>query len=205
MKYQFIEAHAETLDVIDLCGALEVERSAYYAWRKAGPSARKLEDEEIKAELSAIDQQSKGREGHRPYQYHLRDRGVQCGRDRTLRLMKELGISGIQQKGFKPIGTDSNHHYGYSPNLLKEHGTPSECDEVWVADTTYLKTVNGWMYLATVMDLFSRRLIGWSVSEHNDTALVLRALTAAVLTRGGGVRGIIHHSDRGSTYAGQAY
>ena len=205
MKYQFVESHREVFEVVDLCGALEVERSAYYAWRKAGPSTRKVEDEQIKGELRVIQKQSKGREGHRPCQHHLRDRGVHCGRDRTLRLMKELGISGTQQKGFKPIGTDSNHQYGYSPNLLKEHGTPAECDAAWVADTTYLKTSGGWMYLATVMDLFSRRIIGWSLSDRNDTALVLKALDAAVLTREDCVRGAIHHSDRGSTYASHAY
>lgn len=205
MKYQFIKAHSEAFDVIDLCRALEVKRSAFYAWRDAAPSARQLEDNEIKTELRAINKRSKGRQGHRPCQYHLLDRGVQCGRDRTLRLMKELGMSGVQQKGFKPVGTDSNHQYGYSPNLLKEHGNPVQCDEVWVADTTYLKTSGGWMYLATVMDLFSRRIVGWSMSDRNDTALVLKALDAAVLTRGGSLRGTIHHSDRGSTYASQDY
>jgi putative transposase len=205
VKYRLIDEHTEAFDVADLCGAFEVERSAYYAWRKAGPSARKQEDTEIKAEIKVIQKKSKGREGHRPCQHHLRDRGVQCGRDRTLRLMKELGISGTQQKGFKPVGTDSNHQYGYSPNLLKEHGKPAQCNEIWVTDTTYLKTAEGWMYLATVMDLFSRRIIGWSLSERNDTALVLKALNAAVLTRGGCVRGTIHHSDRGSTYASHAY
>ena len=205
MKYQFVEKHEKAFEVADLCRALELKRSAFYAWRQAAPSARKLEDEEIKSELSAIHKQSKGREGHRSCQHHLHDRGVQCGRDRTLRLMKELGISGTQQKGFKPVGTDSNHQYGYSPNLLKEHGKPTQCDEAWVTDTTYLKTARGWMYLATVMDLFSRRIIGWSLSYRNDTALVLKALDAAVLTRGDGVRGVIHHSDRGSTYASHAY
>lgn len=205
MKYRFIQAQESAFEVIDLCAAMEVKRSAFYAWKKATPSARKQEDEQIKAELRVVHQQSKGREGHRPCQHHLRDRGVQCGRDRTLRLMKELGISGTQQKGFKPVGTDSNHSYGYSPNLLKEHGKPTHCDEVWVTDTTYLKTSGRWMYLATVMDLFSRRIIGWSLSERNDTALILKALEAAVLTRGGSVRGAIHHSDRGSTYASHAY
>lgn len=205
MKYQTIKAHAESFDVAELCEALEVNRSAYYKWLQAEPSPRKREDEEIKVELRVIHRQSKGREGHRPCQHHLRDRGITCGRDRTLRLMNELGISGTQQKGFKPVGTDSNHRYGYSPNLLKAYGEPSGCDQVWVTDTTYLKTDVGWTYLATVMDRYSRRIIGWSLSERNDTALVLKALEAAILTRGRRARGTIHHSDRGSTYASDTY
>ncbi len=205
MKYRFIQDHTATFDVVCLCRALEIKRSAYYAWQKAGPSARKQEDEAIKDEIKAINEKSRGREGHRPFQHHLRDRGIHCGRDRTLRLMKELNMGGVQQKGFKPVVTDSNHQYGYSPNLLKELGFPTCCDEVWVTDTTYLATTESWMYLATVMDLFSRRIIGWSLSARNDTALVSEALNAAVLTRGGDVCGTIHHSDRGSTYASDAY
>ena len=117
--------------------------------------------------------------------------------------MKELGIEGIQKKGFKPLGTDSNHQFGYSPNLLKELGQPERCNQVWVSDTTYLRSEEGWCYLATVMDLYSRRIIGWSVSKQNDSSLVCEALRGAILTRGGKVSpGIMHHSDRGSTYAG---
>ncbi len=205
MKYQFVQGYRDAFDVMDLCDALEIERSAYYAWLNAGASVRQLEDETIKTEMALIRKQSKDREGHRPYQHHLRDRGVACGRDRTLRLMKELGINATQQQGFKPVVTDSDHQYGYSPNLLKKNGKPAQCDEVWVADTTYLKTTGGWMYLATVMDLFSRRIIGWSLSKRNNTVLILEALNTAVLTRGYSPKGAIHHSDRGSTYASYAY
>ena len=120
--------------------------------------------------------------------------------------MKELGIEGIQKKGFKPLGTNSRHGLGYAPNLLREMGHPTQCDEVWVSDTTYLRTETGWCYLATVMDLCSRRIVGWSVWKRKDTALVCEALRGAILTRGKrSLRGLIHHSDRGSTYAGHAY
>ena len=90
--------------------------------------------------------------------------------------MKELGIEGIHKKGFKPLGTNSRHGLGYAPNLLREMRHPTQCDEVWVSDTTYLRTEMGWCYLATVMDLSSRRIVGWSVSKRNDTALVCEAL-----------------------------
>ena len=119
--------------------------------------------------------------------------------------MRELGLSGEQSPRYRPLGTDSNHLFGYSPNLLKEYGVPTGLDEIWVADTTYLLTAAGWNYLGTVMDLCSRRVIGWSVSEHNDTDLVCAALRAAIGTRGQVCSGIIHHSDRGSTYASDEY
>ena len=106
---------------------------------------------------------------------------------------------------FKPIGTDSEHLFGYHPNLLKELGQPGHLDQVWVADTTYLLTDVGWCYLATVMDLCTRRIVGWSISTHNDAELVCTALENAALTRGSVRAGIVHHSDRGSTYASDRY
>ena len=149
--------------------------------------------------------QANGRYGYRPIYHHLKDEGIACGRDRTLRLMNEMSIAGIQKKRFKPLCTESNHEFGYSANLLKQTGKLTGMDEVWVADTTYLLTNQGWQYLATVMDLFSRRIIGWSISSSNNTELVSQALRAAVLTRGKLPEGTIHHSDRGSTYASHSY
>ena len=148
---------------------------------------------------------SKGRYGHRPIHAHLQEEGLDCGRDRALRLARELGIQGEQSPRYKPLGTDSAHDHGYSPNLLKANGKPESLDEVWVADTTYLKMEGRSMYLATVMDLFSRRILGWSVSASNDADLVCQALRSAAMTRGSPRAGIIHHSDRGSTYAGNKY
>ena len=119
--------------------------------------------------------------------------------------MSELGLKGDQSTRYRPVATDSKHLFGYSPNLLKELGQPTDLNQVWVADTTYLLTDAGWNYLATVMDLCSRRVIGWSISRKNDTALVCVALNNAVATRGHLRKGIIHHSDRGSTYASDPY
>ena len=119
--------------------------------------------------------------------------------------MKEMGMEGVQKKRFKPMTTDSNHLLGYSPNLLKAYGKPTNINQAWVADTTYLLTRKGWRYLATVMDLFSRRIIGWSISDKNDASLVCKALRAAIISRDALPRGIIAHSDRGSTYASDDY
>lgn len=206
MRFRFIESNKSAYPVDEMCESLEVSSSGYYAWKGRGPSERSRKDEGLKERIGELHKKSKRRYGYRPIYHHLLDEQLGCGRDRTLRLMNEMGIEGLQKKSFHPLGTDSRHSFGYSPNLLRELGAPDRCDQVWVADTTYLRTAEGWSYLATVMDLFSRRIIGWSVSDHNDATLCCKALQAAVLTRGGQLpEDLIHHSDRGSTYASYDY
>lgn len=214
MTYGFIGGHEGEYPVEEMCEVLEVSRSGYYGWKGREPSRREIEDERLKAAIVEVHGRSTGRYGHRPVHRHLRERGVECGRDRTLRLMGDLGLAGERSARYKPLGTDSAHDFGYSPNLLKrfdqESGKlvrwrPESPDQAWVADTTYLRIDGRWMYLATVMDLCSRRIVGWSLSRSNDSELVCRALLAASLARGGSLRGVIHHSDRGSTYACNAY
>ena len=206
MQYNFIKDNLSAFSVEEMCECFGLSRSGYYDWSKRSASARAIEDEKLKTLIKALHKKAKGRYGHRPIYEHLQDGQVGCGQDRTLRLMKQSGISGVQSKGFKAQSTDSNHQFGYSPNLLKQLGKPDRCDQVWVSDTTYLRTEAGWTYLATVMDLCSRRIIGWSVSSHNDSKLICHALQAAAMTRGGHIpSGLIHHSDRGSTYASYDY
>jgi putative transposase len=205
MKFEFVNENKDSYEIAEMCETLDVSTSGYYRWEKSEPSARQQEDQSLKEKILDIHTRAVGDYGHRPIYYHLLEDGISCGRDRTLRLMRELDISGRQSKGYKPQGTDSSHDFGYSPNLLKKLEGTSFCDQAWVADTTYLLTDNGWMYVATVMDRHSRRILGWSVSPRNDTALILEALKAAAMVRGASVAGIIHHSDRGSTYASYAY
>ena len=206
MQYKFIQNHGSEFRIDEMCECFDLSRGGYYSWRCRTPSERSKQDDVFKSRIGALYRHAKGRYGHRPIHSHLQDEALSCGRDRTLRLMQELGIAGVQRKGFKPLGTDSKHNFGYSANLLKQLGKPERADQVWVADTTYLRIEGGWCYLATVMDLFSRRIIGWSVSDRNDSKLVCQALQAAVLTRGGEIpEGLIHHSDRGSTYASYDY
>ncbi|MEM6717463.1 MAG: IS3 family transposase [Cyanobacteria bacterium P01_C01_bin.147] len=205
MKHGFIEEHREEFRLAEMCEVLEMSRGGYYARSGREPSERERADVVIKQHIESIFLKARGRYGYRPIWEHLKEEGIECGRDRTLRLMKELGIAGSQQSGFKPVGTESNHHFGYHANVLKELGTPEHPDQVWVSDTTYLPTVHGWRYLATVMDLYSRRVIGWKLSASNDAQLVTDALNNAIGTRGGNIEaGIIIHSDRGSTYASDA-
>lgn len=205
MKFKFIRDNESGFGIDEMCAALEVSRSGYYAWKEDRLSARRVADQAIKEAIKDVFEQSRGRYGYRPIYSHLQEDGFDCGRDRTLRLMRELDLKGSQTSRFKPLGTDSNHAFGYSPNLLKDREMPTTKDEVWVADTTYLRTKKGWQYLATVMDLGTRRIVGWSISGNNDSKLVCAALRAAVGVRGKLRTGIIHHSDRGSTYASDRY
>lgn len=204
-QYEFMRDHASEFTVGELCAALELSRSGYYRWANAQPSRRGQVDAVIKKRIESVYAQASGRYGYRPVYAHLNEEGITCGRDRTLRLMRELDLQAIQGPRFKPCGTQSNHLFGYSPNLLGELGQPAHRDQIWVADTTYLLTAAGWRYLATVMDLCTRWIVGWSISEHNDTDLVCVALENAVRARGGVRAGIVHHSDRGSTYASDRY
>ncbi len=206
MKYEFIDIHRAAFKVSEICECFDIKPSGYYAWKKREPSARSLADAAHAKRIEELHEASKKREGHRVIHDHLKDESIACGRDKTLRIMQDLGLAGIQKKSFKPQGTDSNHTLGYSPNLLKAQGMPQACDQVWVCDTTYLMTDNGWNYLATVMDLFSRRIIGWEVSECNDADLVRKALYKASQTRCGFLNeDLILHSDRGSTYASEKH
>lgn len=205
MKYEFIKDQRDSYKLADMCQALSVGRSSYHRWERAKPTERSKEDAFFKEQILRIHSRAKGEYGHRPIYHHLKDQDVNCGRDRTLRLMQELSIRAITNKRFKPMTGQAYPSFGYSANVLKQTGTPTGCNQAWVADTTYLRTEQGWCYLATVMDLFSRRIIGWSVSDRNDTVLICEAFQAAILNRGKIPQGIIHHSDRGSTYASDRY
>jgi putative transposase len=206
MKYEFIETHKADYKASEICECFSIKPSGYYAWLSREPSARSIADATYSRRIKELHKASKEREGHRVIHDHLKDESIACGRDKTLRIMQDLGLAGIQKRSFKPQATDSNHTLGYSPNLFKARGMPEACDQVWVCDTTYLMTDNGWNYLATVMDLFSRRIVGWEASEHNDADLVRKALYKAAQTRQGFLdKDLILHSDRGSTYASQKH
>ncbi|MCC6414518.1 MAG: IS3 family transposase [Opitutaceae bacterium] len=204
-RFTFMQNHQSEYDVTEMGEALGVSRSGYYRWAEAKPSARREQDEAIKPVIAQVVRRACGPYGYRPVHRHLLEQGVECGRDRTLRLMRELELVGRVHARFKPVGTDSAHLFGYHPNLLKELGRPGHRDQVWVADTTYLPSDEGWCYLATVMDLCTRLIVGWSVSDRNDAELVCTALTNAAQARGEVRAGIMHHSDRGSTYASDRY
>ncbi|MEO6906404.1 MAG: IS3 family transposase [Abditibacteriaceae bacterium] len=204
MKYETIKAQAPAQEIDLWCEALNVSRSAYYNWLRAPLRKRALQDEVIKNDILRIDEIAKGRYGYRTMHAHLHSDEIACGRDRVLRLMRELDMTQQPCNSFKPIGTNSKHSFGYHPNLLRGL-VITGYNQAWVSDTTYLPTENGFSYQATVMDLYNREIIGWSVGSRNDAALVCTALRNALSKRGGFHDGLIHHSDRGSTYASAAY
>jgi transposase InsO family protein len=205
LKYRSIKDRAPIHEVAVWCEVLDVSRSAYYNWLHAPSRVRALRDAAIKSSIREIDKVAANRYGYRAMHAHLQSQDVSCGKDRVLRLMREMQLAHRPGKRFKPVGTNSRHNYGYHPNLLKAHGAPIECNQVWVADTTYIRVEGGFVYQATVMDLYNREIVGWSVSSRNDTKLVIEALRNAFNHRTRSHTELIHHSDRGSTYASHAY
>ncbi len=190
---------------IDLmCDLLEVSRSGYYAWKNRKPSDRAKENATLEAEIEAIHKQSRQTYGSPRVHAELRARGLEVGRNRVARLMQENGICGRQRRKFKKT-TDSNHDFPIAPNILDRDFTTDAPDKAWVADITYIWTAAGWLYLAVVLDLFSRRVVGWSMADHMKTELVLDALRRALGHRAPSGDGLMFHSDRGSQYASGDY
>jgi putative transposase len=187
-----------------LCRAYEVSCNAYYNWAKGGTRSeeKKREDVILKKEIKKIHKKSRKSYGRPRMVTALKRLGYECGKDRVRRLMGEEGLIGVQKKRFKPYTTDSNHGFKVAPNLLGDYGKITHPNEVWVADITYIKVTEGWVYLAAILDLYSRKIVGWSMSSKIDTSLALMALRRALKTRG---VPDMHHSDRGSQYASDAY
>ena len=187
-----------------MCDLLNVSTSAYYDWRKRGPSDRDLEDEHLKPLIREIFVEFDRSYGAVRIWKELKARDVDCGRDRVGRLMKEMGLVAKATRKKAPRTTDSDHGLAVAPNLLMRDFKVEGTDEVWLADITYLATKQGWVYLAVVMDLCSRKIVGWSVRESLHRQGALDALEVALGNRRP-EPGLIHHSDRGSQYASGDY
>lgn len=200
MTFEFIHAEKANYPVSMLCEVLEVSRSGYYSWRDAQPSKRAEENQRLEIEIKAVHRESRGTYGSPRVHAELQARGFEIGRNRVARLMAELGVTGRRPARFCKT-TDSNHDHPIAPNVLERDFNPPAPNQVWVADITYIPTASGWAYLAVVLDLYSRRVIGWSVANHMRAELVLEALDRALSTRDVG-DDLVHHSDRGSQYAG---
>jgi putative transposase len=188
--------------VKSLCEVLGVSRSGYYQW--AEQEGRPRADDLLLEEVVRVHEQSDQRYGSPRVARQLAKEGRKVGHNRVARLMREAGLQGRQDKRYRVKTTDSNHGYPIAPNLLGDRSMPKQINEVWVADITYIPTDEGWLYLAGVMDLCSRRLIGWAMDSSMKTALPLDALTMAIKHKQPG-RGVLHHSDRGSQYASEEY
>lgn len=186
-----------------MCRTLGVSRSGYYAWRQRPCSQRQVADSKLAHEIEVIFEESRQTYGSPRIREELAAQGLRVGRNRIVRLMQELGISAQTRRRFR-VTTDSDHTYPVADNLLnREFDVPSP-NTVWASDITYLWTDQGWMYLAVVIDLFSRRVIGWSMQNHLRAQLVLDALTMALGQRGLGAAPL-HHSDQGVQYSSTDY
>ena len=185
------------------CRVLGVSRSGYYRWVKATPSPRACENRQLSAEIREIHRRHKGRYGSPRIHRELQARGQKTGRNRVARIMRQEGLKGHTPRRFRRT-TDSRHHHRIAPNLLSRDFTAHEPNQVWVGDITYIPTRDGWLYLAILLDLFSRRVIGWAMSDRIDTELALNALQMAHEQRKP-APGLIHHTDRDCRYASDEY
>lgn len=199
MKFAFIQRHVGQYPVTVMCRVLDVSRSGYYAWRDRPESRRGREDRRLKMRIRTIHHETRQSYGSPRIHQALRKQGIRCGRKRVARLMREDGLRARSRRKFKAT-TDSKHAYPVARNRLDRQFEVSAVDTVWLADITYVPTDEGWLYLAVVMDLASRRIVGWSMSDRINSDLTLGALEMAVQLRRPGA-GVVHHSDRGSQYA----
>lgn len=185
-----------------LCQCFDLSASGYYAWskRQSSPSRRVLVDQEIKALMARIHKESRQTYGAPRIQVCLLKEGRRHGRNRIARLMREQKICGRQRRRYRPRTTDSNHDHPIAPNRLAELPPTTRIDQVWLADITYVETGQGWLYLAGVLDLHSRRIVGWAMSSRIDTELVLKAWNMALCHRQPAAD-LLFHSDRGVQYA----
>lgn len=201
--YRFMVSEKAHFPVAFMCRVLDVSRSAFYAWLNREPSDRDREDRELTEKIKVIHTQSRGTYGSPRIHDALQEQGVAVSRKRVARLMADAGIIGEPLKPFKKT-TDSDHDEPIAPNLLNRQFEVSEPNQVWVGDITYIRTWEGWVYLAVVIDLFSRKVVGWSAGDHTRSELVEEALLRALATRQPAA-GLISHSDRGSQYASGRY
>jgi putative transposase len=184
----------------ECCEAFGVSRSGYYQWKKAEPTLRDREEAELVKQIRRVFAANKGRYGSPRVSQALRQDGIDCGENRVARLMRENELAARRKQSFRPRTTVPGN--GAVPNLIKDL-EPSGVDQVWVSDITYVATVEGWLYLAVILDLFSRKVVGWKLGETLEAELVVTALKNALMMRKPD-RGLYFHSDRGSQYSSQA-
>jgi len=192
--------------ILALCQHLEVSPSGYYDWqrRRTDLGPRALENKILAQEIRQIYAQSRQTYGSPRVVHALRQKGRRYGRNRIARLMKQQGLCGRQTARYRVRTTDSNHDQPIAPNRLAQEPKATAPNQLWVADITYIETKEGWLYLAAILDLYSRKIVGWAMSERIDTSLVLKALAMALLHRHPPAN-LLFHSDRGVQYASSDY
>jgi putative transposase len=203
VRFVFIAAEKATYPVRLLCQLLEVSRSGYYAWVDRPAAPKTFSDAQLVVEIKAAMVRGRGAYGSPRVHRDLKAHGIHVNKKRVERLMRENDLVARQKRRFV-CTTDSHHDHPIAPNVLERSFDATAPNEAWVGDVTYIPTGEGWLYLAVLLDLFSRRVVGWATSATNDTELALRALTQALRTRRPPA-GLVHHTDRGSPYASGDY
>jgi putative transposase len=202
--FRLVEAEKAEHPVSRLCSVLEVTRQGYYAWRSRPPSRRRQRDLELEQIVREAFLDSRETYGAPRLHAELKARGVRIGKKRVARLMREIGLQGVSRRGRRrkaPVGAPGS---APAPDLVKRRFHAERPDELWLADITYIATWEGWLFLSVVMDVCTRRIVGWSMRDDLHSDLVVDALGMAVTRRQPG-NGVIHHSDRGSQYASLAF
>jgi transposase InsO family protein len=203
MKYRFISVHRETFKVGRMCRLLKVSRSSYYGWLKRPESRRSRENRRLKDKIRVLHKASHGIYGSPRIHRDLVDDGIRCGKNRVARIMREAGIRSRTKRKFKAT-TNSKHNLPVAPNLLNQDFAAEAQDRAWVGDITYILTDEGWLYLAVLLDLYNREVVGWAASSRITRRLAIDALNMALGKRSPD-QGLLHHTDRGSQYASGDY
>lgn len=203
MRFAFIQTENVLYPITVLCRVMRVTTSGFYAWLKRPESERARRDRQLGVKIRALHKASRGTYGSPRIHRDLKAEGEAVGRKRVARLMREDDLTGQAPRRFRKT-TDSAHNLPVAENVVDRNFNPEGPNRVWASDISYIRTWEGWLYLAVVIDLFSRRVVGWAIADHMRTELVLAALTMAVDHRRPDA-GLVHHSDRGSQYASYVY
>jgi len=204
MRFRFIEDRRVDYPVRVMCDVLDVSRAGYYAWRSRPESARAAANRQLLEDIQEVHCDNRGRYGSPRIHVELKARGRGVSRGRVERLMRRHGIRAIMARPRRVRTTDSRHDHPIAPNLIERNFSAVAPNRIWLADITYVETDQGWLYLAAVMDLYSRKIVGWAMQDHMRAELPLTALRTAISTQRPGA-GLIHHSDRGVQYASADY
>jgi putative transposase len=203
VKYKFIADHAHEHSVQRMCQMLQVSSSGYYSWRARAPSEREQANNALWTDIQAVYESSRGTYGSPRIHAALRQTGIRCGRHRVARLMRVHGLKACQKRRKRPVTTQSGGGQ-VADNTLNREFVATRPNEKWVTDITYIDTREGWLYLATIMDLFSRKIVGWAMDNHLKTNLTEQALQMALNQRQSKAP-LLHHSDRGCQYTSHDY
>lgn len=203
MRYAWLDGQRDSYPLERLCAALDVSPSGYAAWTQGGKRSKQLSDMQLLTLIRAVHEEFKGSYGWPRIWKELRENGLPASKERVRKLMQANGIRARRKRGYKAT-TNSKHNLPVAPNRLDRQFATESPEQVWTADITYLPTAEGWLYLAVVMDLHTRMIVGWAMSERITKALVMDALRMAWFRRKPAA-GVLHHSDQGSQYCSHDY